>query len=103
MGCTNLIRNSIPNSGGIKSKAITKPFDRLMSRGVELWNNLEITTNLTTPGTLSTVRRNIWSKILGKTCVKKLVSVAVLNSERCSKGSQCIFLNRSYTGVSTCV
>ena len=39
----NLIRKSIPNSGGIKSKSIT---DGCLNRGQELWNDKEITTTL---------------------------------------------------------
>ena len=33
---------SIPNNGNVKIKAITKPFDRLLSRWMKLWFN-EIT------------------------------------------------------------
>ena len=58
----NVIMKGIPNSGSMKHK---KLFDKLMSRKVELWHNKEITTNLIPPGTIrTTVRRNIWSKIL---------------------------------------
>ena len=39
----NLIRESIPHSGSIKRKTITKLFDRFMNRGAEFWNNKEIT------------------------------------------------------------
>ena len=46
-GCTNLIRKSITNSDGIKSKTITKLFDRFMNRSVELLNDKQITTTLT--------------------------------------------------------
>ena len=42
----NLIKKSIPNSGSIKSKTITKLPDRFMDRGLELWNDKEITTTL---------------------------------------------------------
>ena len=71
----NLIRKGIPNSGRIKSKTMTNLFDRLMNRGLELWNGKEITTTLTVSGTVRTaVERDIWSKILGKTSVKKLVN-----------------------------
>ena len=42
----NHIRKSIPNNGGIKSKSITKLFDRFMDRGLELWNHKEITITL---------------------------------------------------------
>ena len=45
----NLTKKGIPNSGGIKSKAINKLFDRLLSRGLEFWNNKEITTTLSAP------------------------------------------------------
>ena len=55
---------SITNSGGIKNKTITKLLDRLMNRRVELWNDKEITTTLTAPGTIRTVvGRKIWTKI----------------------------------------
>ena len=46
----NLIRKSIPNSGGINSKIVTKLFHRFMNTRVELWNDKGITTNLTAPG-----------------------------------------------------
>ena len=63
-----------------------------MNRRVELWNGKEIATTLTVPGAVRTgVGRKIWSKIPMKTCVKKLV-----NTMRCSTGSQCNFLS---TGV----
>ena len=59
----------------------------------KLWNDKEITTTLTVPGTVRTaVGRKIWSKIPGKTCVK----IDVLNTVRCSTGSQCSFFS---TGV----
>ena len=46
-----------------------------MNRGLEIWNDKEITTILTGPGTVgTTVGIDIWSKILGKTSVKKLVN-----------------------------
>ena len=91
----NLIRKSIPNSGSIKSKTITKLFDRFMNRRAKLWNDKEITTTLTVPGTIRTaVGRKRWSKIPGKTCVKILkISVAVLNTVCCSTGSQCSFFS----------
>ena len=71
------IRKSIPKCGGIKSKTITKLLDIFMDRGsgLEFWNHIKITTTMTTPGTVRTaVGRDIWSKILGKTSVKKLVN-----------------------------
>ena len=38
-----------------------------MNRGLEIWNDTDVTTTLTAPGTLRTgVGRDIWSKILGK-------------------------------------
>ena len=53
---------------GIKSKTITKLFDRFMNRRAKLWNDKDITTTLTAPGTIRTaVGRKIWSKIPGKT------------------------------------
>ena len=73
-------------SGCIKSKTITKVLDKFIDRGLELWNNKEITTTLTAPGTVRTaVGRDKHSKILKS---KK--------TERCSTGSQCNFLS---TGV----
>ena len=45
----NLTRKSIPNSLSIKSKTITKLFDRFVNRSVELWNDKEIATTLTAP------------------------------------------------------
>ena len=72
---------SMPNSGGIKGKTITKLFDRFMNKGLQFWNNKEITTTLTTPGPVRTaVSRDIWGKILWKTSLKKLV-----NKEDCFK------------------
>ena len=37
--CTNLIRKSIPNSGGFKSKTLSKLFDRFINWGLELWRS----------------------------------------------------------------
>ena len=57
---TDLIRKSIPNSGGggggggIKSKTITKLFDRFMNRRIDLWNDKKITTTATVSGTVGT-------------------------------------------------
>ena len=60
---------------GIRSTSLTKLSDGFMNRGMELWNGKEIITTLTAPGTVGTaVKRDIWSKILGKTSVKKLVN-----------------------------
>ena len=74
---------------------------------MKIWYNKEITNTLTVSCIIrATVRRKIWSKILGKTSVKKLVNKCgcVVDTERCSTGSQCIFLRAgSYTGVSTSV
>ena len=56
----NLIWKSIPNSGSIKTKTITKLFDRFMNRRVELWNDKEIATTLDVPSAIRTaVRRKI--------------------------------------------
>ena len=95
---------SIPNSRNIKSKTITKLFGRFMNRRVKLWNDKEIATTLTTPGTIRTaVGRQIWSKIPRKPCVKKLVN-------KCGCLKHYVLFNRkpmqflkhrSYTGVST--
>ena len=42
---------------------MTKLFDRFMNRRIELWNDTEIATILTAPGTLRTAAgRKIWSK-----------------------------------------
>ena len=72
---TNLISKSIPHSGGIKSKSITKLFDRFMNRRVKLWNDKAIATTLTVPGIIRTaVGRKIWSKVPWKTCVKMLIN-----------------------------
>ena len=69
-----------------------------MNGGAELWNDKEITTTLTAPGGIRTaVGGNIWSKIPGKACVKILINkCGVLNTVRCSTGSQCSFFS---TGV----
>ena len=85
---TNLIWKSIPHSGGIKSKTITKLFDRFMNRRVELWIDKEVATTLTVPGTIrTTVARKIWSKIPGKTCLKKLIN-------KCGYLKHCALFNR---------
>ena len=75
-----------------------------VNRRVGLWNDKEIATTLTVPGTIRTaVARKIWSKIPGKTCVKKLIN-------KCGCLKHCALFNRkpmqflkhrSYTGVST--
>ena len=41
-------------SGSIKSKTFTKLFDRFMNRKVKLWNDKDIATTLTVPGTIRT-------------------------------------------------
>ena len=56
---------NIPSSRDIKSKAISKTFDRILSRWVKRWDNKEITNTLATPRTIrTTIGREIWSKIL---------------------------------------
>ena len=100
----NLTWKSIPNSGSIKRKTITKLFDRFMNRRVELWNKQEINTTLTVPRTIRTaVGSKLWSKIPRKTWVKKLVN-------KCGCLKHCVLFNRkamqflkrrSYTGIST--
>ena len=50
----NLIWKIIPNSRSIKSKTITKLFDRFMNRRIALWNDKEIATTLTAIGTVRT-------------------------------------------------
>ena len=63
----NLIWKSIPDSRSIKSKTITKLFDRFMNRRIALWNDNKIATTLTVPGMVRTaVGQEIWSKYLGK-------------------------------------
>ena len=85
---TDLIRKSIPHSGSIKSKTITKLFDRFMNIRTKLWNEKEITTTLTVLGTIRTaVGRNIWSKIPWKTCVKILIN-------KCGRLEHCTLINR---------
>ena len=97
------IWKNIPHSG-MKSKTITKLFDRFMNRRVELLNDKDITTTLIAPGTIRTaVGKTICSKIPIKTCVKKLIN-------KCGCLKHCALFNRktmqflkhrSYTGVST--
>ena len=59
---TNLIRESIPHSGSIKRKTISKLFDRFVNRGAELWNHKEITITLTAPSAIRTaVGGKIWT------------------------------------------
>ena len=75
-----------------------------MNRSAQLWNNKEITTTLTAPGTIRpAVERKIWSEIPRKTCVKKLI-------HKCGCLKHCALFNRNpmqflkhrgYTGVST--
>ena len=80
--------------------------DRFMNRRVELWNDKEITTTLTAPGIIRTaVGRKIWSKILGKTCVKKLVNKAICFKDCAmfNRKPMQFLKHRSYTVVSTCV
>ena len=63
-----------PKRWGIKSRTITKLFETFMNRGATLCNDKEISTTLTAPGTIRTaVGSEIWSKILGKTSMKKLL------------------------------
>ena len=76
----NVIWKSIPNSGSIKSKSITKLFDRFMNRRVELSNDKEIITTLITTGTIRTdIERKLSRKILKKNCLKKLISEVLKN------------------------
>ena len=85
---TNLIRESIPYSGSIKRKTITKLFDRFVNRGAELWNDKEITTTLTAPSDIRTaVGGKIWSKIPGKACVK-------IHINKCGRLEHCVLFNR---------
>ena len=39
-------------SGSIKSKALTKVLDRILSRWMDVWYNKKITNTLTAPGSL---------------------------------------------------
>ena len=93
-----------PKEWGIKSKTITNVFDKFMN---EKGRNLERLGNYyhsTAPGTIRTaVGRVIWSKILGKTCVKKLVNNCGC-SQNCamfSRKPKQFLKHRSYIGVST--
>ena len=84
----NLIRESIPHSGSIKRKTITKLLDRFVNGGAELWNGKEITTTLTAPGAIRTaVGGKIWSKISGKAFVKILIN-------KCGCLEHCALFNR---------
>ena len=69
-----------------------------MNRSVELWNDKEITTTLTAPGTIrSAAGSKIWSKILGENqCEETCKQSDYFKTVRCSTGSQCNFLS---TGV----
>ena len=61
--------------GASKSKTITKLLDRFMNGGLEFCNDKEITPTLTLPDTIrAAVGRDLWSKKLGKTSVKKHVN-----------------------------
>ena len=74
-GCTDVLRKSKPNSGSIKTKTITKPLDGFVDLGLKLGNDKKSTTTLTAPGTVGTaVGRDVWSKILGKTSMEKLIN-----------------------------
>ena len=66
----NLIRKSNQNSGGNKTKTITKLFDRFMNKKEEHWNDKGITTTLTAPSTRTVIGR----KILRRASVKKLIN-----------------------------
>ena len=75
-----------------------------MNRRVELWNDKEITTALTAPGTIKTaVGKKIRSKIPAKTCVKKLVNKCgcLKHSALFNRTPMQFLKHRSYTGVST--
>ena len=89
---------------GHQKQNITQLFVRFINRRVELWNDKNIDITLTVAGTIITpIGRKIWSKILGKASVKKLVN-------KCSCFKICAMFNRkpmqfhkhrSYTGVFT--
>ena len=84
----NLISESIPHSGSIKRKTITKLFDRFVNGGAELWNDKEITTTLTAPCAIRTaVGGKIWRKVPGKACVKILIN-------KCGSLEHCALFNR---------
>ena len=69
-----------------------------MNRRVELWNDKEITTTLTVPGTIRTaVERKIRCKIPRKTCVKKLANKCGCLNHRALFNRK----PRSYAGVYT--
>ena len=97
----NLIWKSIPNSGSIKSKTITKLFNRFMNRRVELWNDKEIATTLAPGAIWTAVGRKIWSKILRKTCVKTLVNKCGCPEHHAlfNRKPMQFLKHRSYTGV----
>ena len=62
------------NSGSTEGKTMTELFDRFMDCGLKLGNDKEITTTLAASGTVgAAVGRDVWSKILGKTSVEKLI------------------------------
>ena len=67
-----------------------------MNRREELWNDKEITSTLTVPGTIRTaVGRDIWSKILGEnqceeTCIVTNVSD---KAKRCTCSAELFPLN----------
>ena len=87
----------------MKSKPISKLFDRFMNRLVELWNDKEVTT-LTAPGTITTaVGRKIWNKIQSKTCMKKLVDKygCLKHCALFNRKPMQFLKHRSYAGVST--
>ena len=74
-----------------------------MNRRVELWNDKEIATTLAVPGAIRTaVGRKIWSKILRKTCVKKLVNKwgCLKHHALFNRKPRQFLKHRSYTGVS---
>ena len=59
----------------MKSKIITKLFDRFMNRRVKIWNDKEIASTLTVSGTVTTaVGIKILSNVPRKTCVKILIN-----------------------------
>ena len=76
----NLIWKSIPHSGGIKSKTITKLFDIFMNKRVELWNDKEIATTLTATWYYKNccrkkdMEQNTWENLCEETCQQEWLS-----------------------------
>ena len=69
---------------------------------MKLGNDKEITTSLTVPGTVGTaVGRDVWSKILGKTNVEKLINKGGCFKDRAmlNRKPMQFLKHRSYTTI----